>query len=176
MTRVTIKTVQTQASPNPAKDITNYKLIDDIIVARVIIIPYLQSGYPSPSSIIIPLLNVPSQSVHFVPFTLPPKNSGLFPRAAYAAKKRTPGDCPVFNCQKRPESCISSTSLSSRSPHPTMSASLEEPAPPPGQGPADPQEDTPISENRIWVDGCFDFSHHGEKSIPSLQRGDRLVL
>lgn len=42
----------------------------------------------------------------------------------------------------------------------------EEPAPPPGKWPVDPQEDTPILENRIWVDGCFDFSHHGEKSIP----------
>lgn len=30
-----------------------------------------------------------------------------------------------------------------------------------GQWPVDPQEDVPVSENRIWVDGCFDFSHHG---------------
>ena len=49
-----------------------------------------------------------------------------------------------------------------------MSVSLEEPAPPPGKWPVDPQEDTPISDNRLWVDGCFDFSHHGEKSIPFL--------
>ncbi|KAJ5812586.1 hypothetical protein N7474_008887 [Penicillium riverlandense] len=33
--------------------------------------------------------------------------------------------------------------------------------PVPGQWPVDPQEDVPISEDRIWVDGCFDFSHHG---------------
>lgn len=50
-----------------------------------------------------------------------------------------------------------------------MSASLEEPAPSPGEWPVDPQEDTAILENRVWVDGCFDFSHHGEKSIPVLE-------
>ncbi|KUL84271.1 hypothetical protein ZTR_07543 [Talaromyces verruculosus] len=33
--------------------------------------------------------------------------------------------------------------------------------PQPGQWPVDPQEDVPISKDRIWVDGCFDFSHHG---------------
>ena len=30
-----------------------------------------------------------------------------------------------------------------------------------GHWPVDPQEDIPVSEDRIWVDGCFDFSHHG---------------
>ena len=34
-------------------------------------------------------------------------------------------------------------------------------APKPGQWPVDPQEDTSISEERLWVDGCFDFAHHG---------------
>lgn len=57
-----------------------------------------------------------------------------------------------------------------------MSTSLEEPAPLPGNWPVDPQEDTPISEDRVWVDGCFDFSHHGEKSIPSIQHEDRSIL
>ena len=33
--------------------------------------------------------------------------------------------------------------------------------PQPGQWPVDPQDDVPISKDRIWVDGCFDFSHHG---------------
>ncbi|KAF4553317.1 Cytidylyltransferase-like protein 3 [Elsinoe fawcettii] len=33
--------------------------------------------------------------------------------------------------------------------------------PAPGQWPVDPQEDLPIEDNRIWIDGCFDFSHHG---------------
>jgi hypothetical protein len=31
-----------------------------------------------------------------------------------------------------------------------------------GEWPVDPQDDVPVSKDRIWVDGCFDFSHHGE--------------
>ncbi|WEW55585.1 choline phosphate cytidylyltransferase [Emydomyces testavorans] len=30
-----------------------------------------------------------------------------------------------------------------------------------GEWPVDPQEDVPIRKERIWIDGCFDFSHHG---------------
>lgn len=30
-----------------------------------------------------------------------------------------------------------------------------------GQWPADPQTDVDVSKDRIWIDGCFDFSHHG---------------
>jgi ethanolamine-phosphate cytidylyltransferase len=33
--------------------------------------------------------------------------------------------------------------------------------PEPGQWPIDPQEEVPIAERRLWVDGCFDFFHHG---------------
>ncbi|OAL37027.1 hypothetical protein AYO20_03796 [Fonsecaea nubica] len=33
--------------------------------------------------------------------------------------------------------------------------------PKPGQWPVDPQEDEEIRKDRIWVDGCFDFTHHG---------------
>src|SRR5207244_4321008 len=33
--------------------------------------------------------------------------------------------------------------------------------PAPGHWPVDPQEDVPISDSRIWIDGCFDFAHHG---------------
>ena len=44
-----------------------------------------------------------------------------------------------------------------------MSTSNEDPVPLPGQWPVDPQYEVPIAEDRIWVDGCFDFSHHGEK-------------
>ncbi|KAJ9247385.1 hypothetical protein DTO207G8_8084 [Paecilomyces variotii] len=42
-----------------------------------------------------------------------------------------------------------------------MASSADEVVPSHGQWPVDPQEDTPISKDRIWVDGCFDFSHHG---------------
>jgi hypothetical protein len=43
-----------------------------------------------------------------------------------------------------------------------MTVSTKEEIPAPGQWPVDPQEDVPVSKDRIWVDGCFDFSHHGE--------------
>ncbi len=33
--------------------------------------------------------------------------------------------------------------------------------PTPGHWPVDPQEDVDVSEERIWIDGCFDFAHHG---------------
>ncbi|KIW67399.1 hypothetical protein PV04_06658 [Phialophora macrospora] len=33
--------------------------------------------------------------------------------------------------------------------------------PEPGHWPVDPQEDEEIRKDRIWVDGCFDFAHHG---------------
>lgn len=36
--------------------------------------------------------------------------------------------------------------------------------PTPGNWPVDPQEDVAISEDRIWVDGCFDFAHHGMRT------------
>ena len=43
--------------------------------------------------------------------------------------------------------------------------------PSPGEWPVDPQEDVPMSEDRIWIDGCFDFSHHGITSITCRQDG-----
>ena len=33
--------------------------------------------------------------------------------------------------------------------------------PGPGQWPVNPQADVEVSSDRIWIDGCFDFSHHG---------------
>ncbi|KAG9683887.1 phosphoethanolamine, partial [Aureobasidium melanogenum] len=39
--------------------------------------------------------------------------------------------------------------------------SSTESIPAPGKWPVDPQDDVPISDDRIWVDGCFDFAHHG---------------
>jgi ethanolamine-phosphate cytidylyltransferase len=44
-------------------------------------------------------------------------------------------------------------------------SSVNEEIPLAGQWPVDPQEPTPISKDRIWVDGCFDFSHHGKHSM-----------
>ena len=41
-----------------------------------------------------------------------------------------------------------------------MSAFTEE-IPKPGSWPVPPQEDVAISKERIWIDGCFDFAHHG---------------
>jgi ethanolamine-phosphate cytidylyltransferase len=35
--------------------------------------------------------------------------------------------------------------------------------PAPGEWPVNPQEDEPIRKERIWVDGCFDFTHHGRQ-------------
>jgi ethanolamine-phosphate cytidylyltransferase len=46
-----------------------------------------------------------------------------------------------------------------------MTASPEETIPRRGEWPVDPQDDVPIAEGRIWVDGCFDFSHHGRESV-----------
>jgi ethanolamine-phosphate cytidylyltransferase len=41
----------------------------------------------------------------------------------------------------------------------TLTVSQSTPAP--GKWPVDPQQDVPISDDRVWVDGCFDFAHHG---------------
>lgn len=35
------------------------------------------------------------------------------------------------------------------------------PVPKAGDWPIDPQEDQEIRDERIWIDGCFDFFHHG---------------
>ena len=45
-----------------------------------------------------------------------------------------------------------------------MGDSFQEKVPQSGEWPVDPQDDVPISERRVWVDGCFDFSHHGRES------------
>lgn len=46
--------------------------------------------------------------------------------------------------------------------------SNEEYVPAVGGWPVDPQDDVPISKSRIWIDGCFDFAHHG--MVSSLLR------
>lgn len=42
-----------------------------------------------------------------------------------------------------------------------MAAKVAEDIPTPGNWPVDPQHDVEIAKDRIWVDGCFDFAHHG---------------
>lgn len=37
--------------------------------------------------------------------------------------------------------------------------------PEPGDWPIDPQTDIPVEEDRLWIDGCFDFFHHGHASV-----------
>ncbi|KAJ9642484.1 choline phosphate cytidylyltransferase [Coniosporium tulheliwenetii] len=41
-----------------------------------------------------------------------------------------------------------------------------------------PQEDVPISPSRIWIDGCFDFTHHGHAGamLQARRLGDVLLV
>ncbi|KAF2399203.1 phosphoethanolamine [Trichodelitschia bisporula] len=60
-------------------------------------------------------------------------------------------------------------------------ASLAKPddwVPQPGEWPVDPQEDVPISDERIWVDGCFDFAHHGHAGamLQARRLGNELLV
>ncbi|TKA75784.1 hypothetical protein B0A49_03291 [Cryomyces minteri] len=50
--------------------------------------------------------------------------------------------------------------------------------PAPGEWPVDPQEDVPVSDLRIWIDGCFDFTHHGHAGamLQARQLGNELVV
>ncbi|KAL1797120.1 hypothetical protein ACET3X_003726 [Alternaria dauci] len=47
-----------------------------------------------------------------------------------------------------------------------------------GQWPVDPQHDVDVSEQRIWVDGCFDFAHHGHAGamLQARQLGTELFV
>ncbi|KAI4920671.1 uncharacterized protein J4E92_008314 [Alternaria infectoria] len=47
-----------------------------------------------------------------------------------------------------------------------------------GQWPVDPQEDVEVSDERIWVDGCFDFAHHGHAGamLQARQLGNELFV
>lgn len=42
----------------------------------------------------------------------------------------------------------------------------------------DPQEAVPVSEDRIWIDGCFDFAHHGHAgaSLQARRLGKDLLV
>ncbi|KAL5401899.1 hypothetical protein PMIN06_007363 [Paraphaeosphaeria minitans] len=47
-----------------------------------------------------------------------------------------------------------------------------------GQWPVDPQEDVEVDQGRIWVDGCFDFTHHGHAGamLQARQLGTELLV
>ena len=45
---------------------------------------------------------------------------------------------------------------------------MSEGVPRQGDWPVDPQKDVPVSKDRIWVDGCFDFSHHGMRVYSAI--------
>ncbi|KAK2750216.1 hypothetical protein FQN55_002361 [Onygenales sp. PD_40] len=59
-----------------------------------------------------------------------------------------------------------------------MSTSPDSSIPLPGQWPVDPQDDVPITKDRIWIDGCFDFSHHGHAGamLQARRLGKELVV
>ncbi|KAL8821214.1 MAG: hypothetical protein Q9223_000729 [Gallowayella weberi] len=47
-----------------------------------------------------------------------------------------------------------------------------------GNWPVDPQDDVPVSKDRIWIDGCFDFSHHGHAGamLQARRLGKELIV
>ncbi len=47
-----------------------------------------------------------------------------------------------------------------------------------GSWPVDPQEDQEISDSRYWIDGCFDFFHHGHTGVmlQSRRLGSELLV
>ncbi|KAI7367541.1 ethanolamine-phosphate cytidylyltransferase [Hortaea werneckii] len=50
--------------------------------------------------------------------------------------------------------------------------------PEPGNWPVPPQDDQEILEDRLWIDGCFDFFHHGHAGVmlQSRRLGNQLVV
>lgn len=50
--------------------------------------------------------------------------------------------------------------------------------PAPGNWPVDPQEDVAVREDIIWVDGCFDFAHHGHAGamLQARRLGNQLLV
>lgn len=57
-------------------------------------------------------------------------------------------------------------------------SSVEEQVPVAGQWPVDPQHDQEIKDSSIWIDGCFDFSHHGHAGamLQARRLGTELVV
>ena len=38
-----------------------------------------------------------------------------------------------------------------------------------GEWPVDPQDAVEVSKDNLWIDGCFDFAHHGMLRSVSLR-------
>ena len=80
---------------------------------------------------------------------------------------------PVYSTPTRPTSRCSADRAHAYAPVPhahvraTTDDTQGEWIPTEGQWPVDPQEDVQVSEQRIWVDGCFDFAHHGRPTSAS---------
>lgn len=43
-----------------------------------------------------------------------------------------------------------------------------------GDWPVGPQEDVEVDKECIWIDGCFDFSHHGMRYV--IPREDEVAI
>lgn len=52
----------------------------------------------------------------------------------------------------------------------TSNQSQGEYIPAEGDWPVDPQHDVEVSDQRVWVDGCFDFAHHGMPVVTTPSR------
>ncbi|KAL9583831.1 MAG: hypothetical protein Q9212_002482 [Teloschistes hypoglaucus] len=59
-----------------------------------------------------------------------------------------------------------------------MSNPAAQTVPEPGAWPVDPQQGIEISKVRIWIDGCFDFSHHGHAGamLQARRLGNELLV
>ncbi|KAL8841028.1 MAG: hypothetical protein Q9170_001053 [Blastenia crenularia] len=59
-----------------------------------------------------------------------------------------------------------------------MASAVDEVVQKPGEWPVDPQEDIAVSKDRIWIDGCFDFSHHGHAGamLQARRLGKQLLV
>ncbi|KAL8727397.1 MAG: hypothetical protein Q9166_006069 [cf. Caloplaca sp. 2 TL-2023] len=59
-----------------------------------------------------------------------------------------------------------------------MDDPTSEDVPKPGEWPVAPQDDVAVSKDRIWIDGCFDFSHHGHAGamLQARRLGKELIV
>lgn len=60
----------------------------------------------------------------------------------------------------------------------TIDPDTGEEVPRPGKWPVGPQQDVVTRDERIWIDGCFDFFHHGHAGVmlQSRRLGNELFV